>query len=351
MNKNKRLNFKVLTFYFLIFIILIINLMMNVSFSSNHNKEYSVTFYLVDYTNKSYIHHGLVTIEGTCNNKKEFKKEIEIKENKVKLNLEKCEWDLSISIEQEETKGLDYFVRHHIILNKDLVQKIYLFRVGTLKGRVEDSEGNLVSNAKVKIECDTRFLKISTNTDLFGTFYSDIVPEGNCIAYASFQNAAGLKEFNISKGNIKTIVIRLDRKVVSFGIKKYYFLLVPLIILGIILILFIFIKVKRKRKGIEVTYEISDINEMHEEQHKEENETIIPHKLKSIMNTLRPKEKEILVKLLEYHEVSSNKLRKELNIPRTSFFRYIKNLNSKNIINIEKEGKYIKLKINKEYLI
>jgi len=325
-----------------------------------------LSFQLKEFKTGRDISHGFVEISAQSEkNHRDFKITLE-NQSIVKLDLEDTTWDFIISVDDEKTPSYDYFVKHHVEKGwNSNVQTIYLFPVGSVKVQVEDLNGDLISNAEVKIEClENRFLKVNTKTDFFGMTSNQIVPVGNCSAFAFFNDAAGITSFNMIKGQAKKIIITLDKKVVS---KYNTFMRNSTIALSIIAAAVVFaLLLKKKTKSNENknkslnkdTKEVYSIEIEHdldnsELYHKESVETpnVIPSRLSEVMKTLKPKEKAVVEYLIAHNfSQKQSKIRYDLEIPKTTFSRIIKSLESKHIIIVEKDKKPAKVKINPDLL-
>jgi len=339
---------------------------------------YSIRFELRDYSTSEPILEGSVDIVAYQDDKKETFSFLLNNSSQVELNLSKAgAWNFEIMIDQVGTPGNDYFVRHYSEIEERITsQRIFLFRVGSVRGRVEDINKNLVSDALVRIECEeNRFIKISLNTDFFGTFEAENIPAGSCVAYASFQDAIGIEEFSLTKGEIKSIVVKLDRKVMSTKIMIRRFAIWGLISLGgLSVLLFVMIRAKKSHAGkkaskesyekgqkktennnldrghtlIEIDHSFDD--ETHPDNNKNEEKKIVPSKLKQVMETLKENEKQVVQYFISNNmEAKLSKVRFTLKIPKTTFFRIIKSLKDKKIL-IEDSENPRKARISRDLL-
>ncbi len=364
-SKISRENFKILLSKFFIVALFLIILCATFQLAYGKNAK-ELSFILREFKTGNEIKNGRVEVSATSSEMhKDFKFNLK-NESRITMNLDDGTWDFVIAIDDDRTPSYDYFVKHHIESNwSDKFQTIYLFPVGAVNVRVEDINGNLISNAHVKIEClENRFLKVDTKTDVFGMASNEIVPVGNCSALASFNDAAGITSFNTIKGRIKNVIITLDKRVVSENlfIKKYLFLLI--IGGGLVLIILLLRKKivhqnkkerekKDEKSGVELYHSI-EIDDNAESEFIKETETqpkVIPAKLEQVMKTLPQKEKAVIEYLMSHNfSAKRSKVRYDLMIPKTTFSRIIKNLEAKKIIIVERDSKPSKLKINFEFL-
>jgi len=260
----------------------------------------------------------------------------------VKLKLDNGNYKAAIRVDNLSTSGNDYFKKADLIVDKTLIQGIFLYPVGTLRGIVKDKLDNIVGDAELKFECTPNpEIDYPSKTDKFGGFYVNSVPVGKCKIFAIYRKAIGVKEVNITQGVLEDIEINLDKSIL---IKERNLIFDILVILAIILIIafLIFVYFKRKTES-----SIEKKKEKKEETSK---------RAKDIIQTLNQKEKTVVNYMLE-HEYKGTKyvgiqseIRRETGIPRTSLARIIKSLQIKKIIQVEKMGKAIKLKLTEWFL-
>jgi uncharacterized membrane protein len=228
-------------------------------------------------------------------------------------------------IDGVETPGKDYYGA----VLYDNETEILLFPVASLRGIVKDSLDNIVSYADLKFACKP-LPKINhpSSADRFGTF-STITPTGKCKVYASYEDALGFEEITLGQGELRDIEIKLDKTIISIPAEKYTGWIVG-VIAGIIIFAAAAYFVLRKK----------------EPKQKEETK-----KTKDVMPTLNAKEKEI-VSFLELNKGKAlqSQIRHHTGIPRTSLARIIKGLEDKNILQVRKEGKAVKIKLTDWFL-
>ncbi len=220
-----------------------------------------------------------------------------------------------------ETPSIDYYIKTEIDKDTDLV---YLTPVGTLRGVVYDRLNNVVNKAELKFECtfETEFPK---TTDKFGSFDIEFIPTGNCKIHAISKDYIGTQEIEITQGSINSIEIILDTNVMYSN--PLVFPLIILIIIAIIAVIIFFVVrrklAKKEPKPVKSNKRINDIT-----------------------TTLSTKEKQIVNLLLENHnELSQALIRHNTGIARTTLSRILESLESKNIINIERMGKLVKVRL------
>jgi uncharacterized membrane protein len=225
-----------------------------------------------------------------------------------------------------ETPSIDYYADTKITKE---TQNIFLTPVGALRGVVKDKLNNVINNAELKFECtfETEFPK---NTDSFGTFNIENIPVGNCKILAKHKKLTGHQNIEIQQGSINEIEISLNKE-----IKSSAEILLPLLIILIIVIIV----------G-SITYTLIKKIKKKESKPQKKNKRI-----NDILKTLNTKEKEIVNLLLENHnELSQAIIRHNTGIPRTTLSRVLEALESKNIIEIERMGKLVKIKLSAWFL-
>ncbi len=338
---------------------------------------YSIRFDMRDHITYEKIKEGSVSVTASYGDSKKTYTFLLDNSSEIRLDLGKPGiWNFEILVDQPGTPGNDYFVRHYTEIEDDFtIQRIFLFRVASIRGRVEDINKNLVSDALVRIECEeNRFIRVSLNTDFFGTFEAENIPAGNCVAYASFQDAAGIEEFSVSNGEIKSIVVKLDRRVMSTKIMIRRLFTWGIIGVGALAaFIFALSRIKKSHKKptekdslnnkepnknagqddrghtlieIDHSFDEDESNASIENEHKK----VIPSKLKQVMETLKENEKQVVQYLISNNlEAKLSKIRFSLKIPKTTFFRIIKSLKNKKVIT-ESDEKPRKAKINKDLL-
>lgn len=371
------------TSIFLSIILLFLSLNSLEKVYGSEEKRLNLTFSLHDIYTREEINSGIIEVIATKADSRNGELTEELSEtkiftlsnnNKINLLLEEDSWDFVITVDQVNTSGSDYYVTHRFeykVDNKE--QDIFLFPVASLRIRVEDVKGNFVNDAVVRIDClGNRFLKPEIKTDLFGTGIIEFSPIGECSAYASFQDAAGVTNFNINQGENKNIVITLDKQVISkiSRIRKtimYSSFIILIIFLTYFFILRKIIRTVRQRKKskknkeenknkIEIKHNIlydEDINneiDINRLNNKTE-DPVIPTNLRNILSTLNDREKEVIKYLVKNnYKEKQNILRYNLKIPKTSFSRIINSLEQKGIIEVDKENKPFYIKIREELL-
>ena len=234
---------------------------------------------------------------------------------------------IELTVDNQETQGKDYYRKIKYAGEKEII----LFPVGTIRGIIKDSLDNIVGFADLKFACKP-LPKINHpgNTDKFGTF-ATIAPAGKCKVYASYDNAIGFKEIQIEQGELRDIEIQLDKTIVKFPARKYTGIGVLIAFIIAVLAAVIYFKTRKTTKPKETKKETK--------------------RSEDIAKTLGKKEKEVV----QYLELNKGKalqaqIRHNTGIPRTTLARIIKGLEEKNILQVRKEGKAVKIKLTDWFL-
>ncbi len=272
-----------------------------------------------------------------------------IRSNPITLRLEQGGYILKFQIDDLGTPGKDYYAEQEVVWDKPHDQEIIAFPVGSLKGVVYDRLNNLVSKAKLKIECSKDYgSEFPEFTDLVGSFSIVYAPIDECVVTATADNSVGTGKISIMKGNSQNLEIRLNRAVISEGNNSW------VIIISILLVCLLGVAgwfgwnywSKREVKPSQQAYEKEKTLEKQPEQEQQLNKRI-----QDVLRTLNEKEKTIVTFLLNNHHHSTQaKIRYETSIPKTTLVRLFTSLQSKKIIAIETVGKLKKIKLTNWFL-
>jgi len=112
------------------------------------------------------------------------------------------------------TPGKDYFGRFKVS-DTGKIREHSLFPTGSVEGFVLDSLDNVVPYAQMKFSCSTDIGEEQPEyTDKYGSFKFEYAPIGHCKAYAYFNRGVGISEFEVKKGEIVDLTIKLDKTIV-----------------------------------------------------------------------------------------------------------------------------------------
>jgi uncharacterized membrane protein len=245
------------------------------------------------------------------------------KDGMVKLYLEKNEYIFIIKVNNPSTECGDYMSSKEMInLTSKSEKSVYMWPVGNVIGRVYDNSGNIVSGAEVQYSCPGKHInsKGKTITEFDGVYSFEYLPSGQCTISAAHSDDIGFVYVEISKGEILTQDIPIKQKTTDFfPIYISIVFLIFLIALG--LIFYNISKSPQKKKALQTKRQTD------------------------LMKTLDEHEIKIIEYLIQYGKTKSYKVRGETNIPKTSFFRYLKKLERKNIIHMSKYGNRVSVEL------
>ena len=134
----------------------------------------------------------------------------------LNLNLDDGNYLANIIINDPSTTANDYFAKSFLEVDSSLEKNIFLYPGGSLSGIVKDDLGFVIASAELKIEC-SEIIEIDspTKTDNFGSFSLDYVPIGSCTVRASYDDATGSQEIDITKGDKVELTISLDTTLIN----------------------------------------------------------------------------------------------------------------------------------------
>ncbi len=237
-------------------------------------------------------------------------------------------------LDSSSTPAIDYYGSKKIPSSEDALN-FMVFPVGYLQGKVLDTEGNLIPKAKLSFACFSSItVEYPEKTDGTGFFSVKYAPIGTCSLIASSGEAVGTAEFEVKKGEVTNVEIVLENKVAGNPLGVY---LLGAIILIIILLLAIWwwkkgTAPKMKEKATPET-------------------EVLPQQTNVILQTLNDKEKSVVQFLLENNnQASQAKIRYATHIPRTSLARVLDSLQRKKLVEIDKDGKMVDVKLTKLFL-
>lgn len=332
--------------------------------------SYPVSFSLFDLYNNSEISANKVLItadyaDDGISKSFTFEAQDEVI-SPVELMLEEGKWDFYIIADDFSTPQIDYQIIHSLRVEATVSQRLYLLEVGTVNGIVKDKAGKLVSGAKVKFECERTNFIGELETDIFGSFSTNIVPAGKCKVFASYQNSVGINEIVVTKGNVSDVEITLDEEVVRRGVGFYAILFTLIAVLIFIMFFFILRRHKRKKddeiiedsgdkkgkkdkenkekgssKSLSHDLEIDDdieLSEIIDYSFKEQPKSL-PKRSIDILNSLSEGEQKIVRFIIDQgNQTTQARINRIAKIPKSTLHRNIKTLEEKGIVKIEKKN-------------
>ncbi|MBS1266415.1 MAG: hypothetical protein MAG795_00382 [Candidatus Woesearchaeota archaeon] len=244
-----------------------------------------------------------------------------ITDNSGRFGIQKGEYtEIEIRADDIATPGKDYYGKFSLDMVEDV--EFELFQVGSIRGQVEDNLNNVMPNADLNFNCNNEVgAEPVLKTDKFGAFSYEFAPIGGCQIYAAKNSQVGKEVVKVEAGKVVSADIVLDKGVSDKS-------LLP----SVLSLLFILICI-----GAAGFYGFRFINKK--------------SRKSNIMHTLSHKEKNVVKYLLEKKKADSqNQISREVGIPKTSLRRVIEKLEKKKIVEIERIGKYKKIKISGWFL-
>ena len=239
------------------------------------------------------------------------------------------------TLDSLDTPAIDYF--GIITIDKDKTEFL-VYPSGYLKGKILDLAGNLIPDAQLNFNCYSEFLFTHPKkVDHVGFFTVKNMPVGSCLIVASKNELVGNAEFKVEKGEVVSVEIILGESVAKKSDLVGWILSILILIAIILLIIWFILKKKPKKSKKEVKNEDSE--------EKRSKQTL------ALMKTLSEKEKKVVDFLLEHkNKASQAKIRHNTKVPRTSLTRVLQSLERKKIVEIQKEGKMVSVKLTKFFL-
>lgn len=211
--------------------------------------------------------------------------------------------------------------------------KVLLFPIGYLKGEVRDENNNLIKGAKLTFSClpqtETEYPK---ETDELGQFQIPNQRIGECTVSARWKDSTGKATAMIVQGQAAEIKIVMGEEINGKSNWPLIGALAVLLIIALICIVIYQQKTKepKKKKAVD----------------KEEKLVANGH-LEIMAKALPEKEKNLMLILAQQNEewITQSTLRYQLHLPRMSMGRLVKSLEDKELIETEKVGKLVKLRL------
>ncbi len=211
--------------------------------------------------------------------------------------------------------------------------RVLLFPIGYLKGEVRDKKDNLIKGAKLTFSClpqtETAY---PPETDELGQFQIPNQGIGECTVSARWKDSMGKGTAIILQGQAAEINIMMGEEINGKNSWPLITALAVLIFLALVSWL-AYEKTSKQGKKIKTVG-------------KEEKSAKEEH-LEILAKALPEKEKNLLLILSQQKEewTTQSALRYQLHLPRMSMGRLVKSLENKGLIETEKVGKLIKLRL------
>lgn len=252
-------------------------------------------------------------------------------------------------LDSSSTPASDFYGLKMIAPNSNKLE-MAVYPIGYLQGRVVDKEGNLLPKAKLSFTCYSPIaLSFPEKTDVTGHFAVPKVPIGKCSIVAYTNDGAGESEFEIKQGEVTEIDISISSKIIQ---ENSYVWLVAIIIVLLVLGLggyLIYQKYIQKKIKSEISA-IEDREIIIESETRPQKQTL-PKQTQALITTLSDKEKAIVKFLMENNnQASQAKIRHATQLPRTTLARTLQLLERKKLVQIDKEGKMVDVKLTGLFL-
>lgn len=272
--------------------------------------------------------------------------------NDFEFTLPDTDQEVLIIVDFLNTPAKDYFGQEKFMQGTlESKRDVLVFPIGHVQGNVVDGNGNLVENAVLVFECQHSFsIVYPAATDSVGSFSVPNMPVGTCRITGRSGRQVGTADITVRQGEITTVEIPLMREVSRSNL---VYVLFGILILGGVGGLAL--GVWRVRRGGATESHIVRQVPVSQESHVVEpsrNEPIVNYSSHAdvIMQTLSDKERAVVQYLLEHKEAAQAQIRHECKIPRTSLTRLFQNLERKKIVEVEKMGKMVKVRLTQFFL-
>ena len=222
--------------------------------------------------------------------------------------------------------------------------ELYIFSAGTVRGQITGVSSS--SNISLVADCSSPLRSSSFSSS--GTSFTEFLPSGKCRISARSDNKAGSVDVEIAEGKMSDTSLVLSEE----NALSQYLLPLAAVLALLLAVLYFFtrkkdatIQIAQNETGaISLQKEAAAEEAVGEESPEEAESTeekpkklIQTKKMKDIVATLDERQKSVVEFLLSYGgKARQSKIRYACKIPKTSFFRVVRSLEKKNIINSEK---------------
>lgn len=379
---------------FLIILSFVFVLMFSLSFSGFGKNYYSLNLFVYNqYTLKSILpfqsqgYQANLNLVDLDNKTKNISLIIPLTtQDKLPLNLINGTWSMRLSIINISSAKTEFFGSSETTLNSDKNLSVYVLPVGSIKGVVVDSFGSGLKGVKIKFDCNSNQQIPILETDSFGTFDYDFLPEGSCYVYAVYKDYEWRSKINITAGKTMRVQITMNTGFAFNDILFYISKLLFFVLLAVVIVLTLILVKKIRSKKLSFKKQSSgfsnfekiteastkDNSKLQEIKHIQKtsnhfqainpdnakisivyspDDDKMPEKLRIIYDTLKDKEKEIIRFLIKNNRrVNSSKIGARLSIPRTSLHRILRSLEQKKLVSLDKNSKPITVSLNENFL-
>ncbi len=253
------------------------------------------------------------------------------KECNISLNIPTGKWLLTLKADNLSTEGKDFYSDTSVeYLNDSHIKivNVYMKPVGSVRGEVIDNEGKIVVDARIKFECSAEYGVLDDiETDSYGSFRRDYLPEGRCRISALYNNKVGSVDVIIHKGKLTDVNIKLEKTTTTTGFMDY---ILYILVVFTVITFYAFFKKRKKGKKKEIK---------------------ASHGMLSIMETLSNGQKRIVEELLKSGgKLSQVDICYKTGMPKASVSRYISTLESRKIIESTRIGRLKEVKLSEWFL-
>mgnify|MGYP001578523667 CR=1 FL=1 len=241
-----------------------------------------------------------------------------------------------------ETPAKDYFGQEKFGGEIGTTRSVLIFPIGHLQGAVIDGQGNLVNDAELRFDCQHGFsIMYPESSDIVGSFSVPNMPVGMCHITARHGRQVGSADVAVGQGSIAAVEILLIREV---GRSVWIYLVSGLVVIGGLGGISFY--VWNSKKGQPEKHHSPVL--IHRE--SDTASQVINSHADAIMQTLTEKERIVVEYLMHHEESSQATIRHMCKIPRTSLTRLFQNLERKKIVEVEKIGKLVKVRLTHFFL-
>ena len=261
--------------------------------------------------------------------------------NELFINVDEGYYFIELLLNSQSTKGYDYYGSKNFFASEQTNEiKIHMFPISTLEITTKYQNQKPIRNVLVNIRCENKYgLQEYFYTDDMGLLVIKELPIGRCVVRVAHEDEVLKEIITLERGELKELNFYFQKE------KNNLFPLILFIILGLITI---FIILKKQKK---LTKKETKIKNQKEEQSKEKTEEqkqeSNEHFREDVFKVLNKKEKKIVEFLLQRRDenIYQAKIVHGTTIPKTTLAKILPELERKNIVEIEHQGKVKKVKL------
>ena len=266
------------------------------------------------------------------------------------------QYTTDIILDSFDTPTPDYYGSKSITVPSDTSIPFFVYPIGYLQGTVVDTNGNLVPSARIQFTCYSSIaVEYPHTSDAAGFFTVPHIPVGRCTIIASARNVAGKSDVEIRRGEDTSVEIVLGQTIDS-SYSMFKIILWGFIVLAVIIVLISSLVSRNVQKRKIVSHHEKKIQERKRENQQEDQEKLeekhtISKQTQALLQTLSEKEHKVVTFLMNHgNEGSQAQIRHATHIPRTSMARILQTLERKKIVQIEKQGKMVRVELTELFL-